>query len=81
MFDTAALVLAADAPLDVELLPVEAAVLVAVDLRVESVTFELELGLRVADVLVLFIEVETTVMVEEGIKEVDVLVATAELLL
>lgn len=80
MFDTAALVLAAGAPLDVdvELLPVVAAVLVDVVLRVESVT--LELGVRVADALVLFFEVETTVMVEDGITEVEVLVTTAELL-
>jgi hypothetical protein len=80
-FETAALVVAVEGALEVELLPDEAAVLVDVVLRVESVTFEagLDTGARVELVLFDF-EVLITVTVDEGIEEVEVLVTTGELL-
>jgi hypothetical protein len=72
MFETAALVLCAGGAVDVELTVADVLVPVEVVLlRVESVAFELELGLRV---VVFALEVETTVTVEEGIDEVEVLV-------
>lgn len=78
--ETAALVLAVGGAVDVELLPEEvAAVLVEVVLRVERVTLELVVGLRVAEAMVEFELVEITVTVEDGMEEVDVLVTTGEL--
>lgn len=79
MLETAALELAVGRAVDVELLPEVAEALVDVVLRVERVTLELVVGLRVAEV-VEFELVETTVTLDEEIEEVGVLVTTGELL-
>jgi len=65
---------------EVELPVAEVLVEVALVIVVERVTFELEVGARVADVLEFELEVEITVLVEDGTEDVDVLVTTGVLL-